>query len=79
MKTIVKLALAVALGATGVAAPAAADTITVTYVAQPYYENVSVAAFDSFAGGSERAGQIVLTTNIGNLGTWCVDLFHTIY
>ena len=85
MKTVAKLALAVTLGVMVFAAPAAADTINVTNVTQPYYEVVSVAGFTTegpnphtFVGGLERAGQIVLTTNIGNIGTWCVDLFHFI-
>jgi hypothetical protein len=89
VKVIVKLAVAVALGVMGFAAPAAAETITVTNVTLPYYETVHVAGFtvgsNTFGGGSagpganEYAGQIVLTTNIGTIGTWCVDLFHYIY
>lgn len=84
MKAIVKLTLAVTLVLLGIAAPAAATTITVTNVTLPFFETVSVAGFTdakghTFTGGSELAGQIVLTTNIGTLGTWCVDLFHTIH
>ena len=30
------------------------------------------------ADGTYPAVQIVLSTNIGALGVWCVDLFHTI-
>lgn len=89
MKTIVKLVLVVAICAMGFAAPAAATTINVTDVEMPYKQALTLSSFDvptspnplvttHFGGGSFNAGQFVLTTNIGLLGAWCIDLFHSI-
>jgi hypothetical protein len=70
----------------GLAAPAAADTIHVSNVQIDYYTSVDVAAFSGGANGDNPftaktetyTGQIKLTTNIGTIGSWCVDIFHTI-
>jgi hypothetical protein len=62
------------------ASPASATIINITDVEVPYYEGVTLSG-GPFAPGSDAigiAGQIVLTTNIGILGTWCVDVFHFI-
>lgn len=68
-------------GALALAAPANA-TVHVTNVQVPYSESVTLHDGIFGAGNSDGigiAGQIVLTTNIGTLGTWCVDLFHVVY
>lgn len=60
--------------------PASATTIHVTDVEVPYSESVTLSG-GIFAPGTDGigiAGQIVLTTDIGTLDTWCVDLFHTV-
>jgi len=59
-----------------------ASAIQITNVQVPYYEAVTLSGGVLGAGTSENigiAGQIVLTTDIGVLGTWCVDLHHIIY
>jgi len=69
-------------------APMASASIVITNVQVPYYEGITLTATGSSPAGlfggighSEAigiAGQIDLTTNIGILGTWCVDLFRDI-
>lgn len=78
VKTLVMQALAIAIGVMALAAPAAATDITVTNVALPYSETVTLSGGMAGVAGNHLAGQIVLTTSIGTIGTWCVDLFHTI-
>jgi hypothetical protein len=75
-----RLAAAGLAGALAFAAPASATTFAVTYVAVPYSEAVTLTG-GTIPTNPENvgiAGQIVLTTSIGTLYTWCVDLFHTI-
>ena len=75
------IAFAFGIGALTIAAPASASPITVTNVQVPYYESVTLHDGVLGAGNSMSigiAGQIDLTTNIGLLGTWCVDLLHHI-
>jgi len=68
-------AMAMVLGS-----PALATIIHVTDVEVPYSESLTLTG-GIFGLGSDSigiAGQIVLTTDIGTLDTWCVDLFHTV-
>ena len=54
-----------------------ADPITVTNVALPYNETVTITG----PGGlnvTAYTGQIQLTTSIGLLDVWCIDLYHDI-
>jgi hypothetical protein len=77
--SIVNLAGAALVGAIALVAPASAAIINVTDVEVPYSESVTLSG--GTLGGPEAigiAGQILLTTNIGVLGTWCVDLYHTV-
>ena len=79
IRSIGNLAAAALAGAMALAAaPASAGPITVTFVQVPYGENVTLSGGLTGAAGTYEAGQIVLTTSIGTLDTWCVDLFHTI-
>jgi len=75
------IATAGLVGALALAQPACASTINVTNVQVPYSEGVTLhgGIFGLGTLGVGIAGEIVLTTNIGILNTWCVDLFHTIY
>ena len=68
-------AIAVAIGLLG-AVPAMATPITIYDVEVNKGEMVSLTApiTDDFA-----FGQIVLTTSVGTIDAWCIDLFHTIY
>jgi hypothetical protein len=79
VKTVHSTTSALAL-ATGllITSPAAATTLNITNVQVPYYESVTL------TGGLDPgtygiAGQIILTTQLGDIGVWCVDLFHVIY
>jgi PEP-CTERM motif len=77
--SIVKLAAAVLAGAMALAAPASATIINITNVQVPFSEGITLTG--GTIGGPEVigiAGQFVLTTDIGTLNAWCVDLFHTI-
>ncbi len=77
--SIMNMAAATLAGAMVFAAPVSATTINITDVEVPYSESVTLTG--GTLGGPDAigiAGQIVLTTNLGTLGTWCVDLFHTI-
>jgi hypothetical protein len=68
-------AMAILLGS-----PASATIVHVTDVEVPYSESVTLSG-GIFGAGTDPigiAGQIVLTTDIGTLDTWCVDLFHTV-
>jgi PEP-CTERM motif len=71
-------AAAVLVAAMALAAPASAAPITVTFVQVPYGENVTLSGGLASADKRYEAGQIDLTTSIGPLDTWCVDVFHTI-
>lgn len=75
MKRIVALtgalALCVGLQATG----AAADQITVTNIAMPYYETLTIDSPIAPTGG--YVGQLVLTTSANQIiDAWCIDLYH---
>jgi hypothetical protein len=77
--SIVNRAVAVLVGAMTLAAPVSATIINITDVQVPFSEGVTLSG--GTVGGPDTigiAGQIVLTTDIGILGTWCVDLYHTI-
>jgi len=77
--SIGKRVAAVLIGAMALAAPVSATIINITDVQVPFSEGVTLSG--GTIGGPDNvsiAGQIVLTTNIGILGTWCVDLYHTI-
>ena len=71
------------------AAPSASAALMITNVQVPYYQGITLTStasspaglFDGTIGSSQAvgiAGQIILTTNIGMLGVWCVDLFRSI-
>jgi len=66
---------------TGAVAPAGATSITISDVGVTYYENVSLTggALGSGTLNAAFSGQINLSSSIGNLGVWCVDLFHEIF
>ncbi len=77
-----KTVIAAAVTACGVALSAApaSGSIIITNVQVPYYESVTLSG-GVFGAGSDNigiAGQIVLTTQDGPLGVWCVDIFHHI-
>lgn len=77
-----------------VSAPTASASIMITNVQVPYSESITLKSTASSPinvsstlslfraiGNTEAigiAGQIILTTNIGMLGVWCVDLFRNI-
>jgi hypothetical protein len=65
---------------TGAAPPAWASSFSISNVTLTDYENISLTggALGSNAMTGVYSGQIDLTTSLGNLGTWCVDLFHEI-
>jgi hypothetical protein len=75
------LAAAAVMGLT--ASASASTTIDITNVQVPYGDYGVTLTGGTLPGPSPYsvylAGQIVLTTNYGLLGTWCVDLFHDIY
>ena len=71
------------------AAPSASAALMITNVQVPYFQGITLTStasspaglFDGPIGSTEVigiAGQIILTTNIGMLGVWCVDLFRSI-
>lgn len=71
------------------AAPSASAALIITNVQVPYFQGITLTSTASsplglFGGGIGStevvgiAGQIILTTNIGMLGVWCVDLFRNI-
>jgi hypothetical protein len=76
--SIVKLAAAVLAGAMALAAPASATIINITNVQVPFSEGVTLTGGTIGSEVIGIAGQFVLTTDIGTLNAWCVDLFHTI-
>jgi PEP-CTERM motif len=76
--SILKLAAAVLAGAMALAAPASATIINITNVQVPYSEGVTLTGGTIGSEVIGIAGQFVLTTDIGTLNAWCVDLFHTI-
>jgi hypothetical protein len=76
--SILKCAAAVLVGAMVATSPVSATTIHITDVEVPYYESVTLTGGTLGLDAIGIAGQIVLTTNFGTLGTWCVDVFHTI-
>ena len=53
-----------------------ADPITVTNVALPYNETVTITG--PGLNVTAYTGQIQLTTSIGLLDVWCIDLYHDI-
>ena len=53
-----------------------ADPITVTNVALPYNETVTITGPE--LNVTAYTGQIQLTTSIGLLDVWCIDLYHDI-
>jgi hypothetical protein len=59
-------------------APTASANIMITNVQVPYYEGITLHGGVIGTEAIGIAGQIVLTTDIGVLGTWCVDLFRNI-
>ena len=78
MRDITLAVAAAAIGLTGLMASsqAHANNIDVTSVAVPYNEIMTITA----PGLSVTAytGQIGLTTSIGPLDVWCIDLYHDI-
>jgi PEP-CTERM motif len=65
------------VGAVGLAATQAhASPITVTNVALPYNEIVTITA--PGLNVTAYTGQVELTTSIGLLDVWCIDLYHDI-
>jgi hypothetical protein len=78
-----KLAAAFCLaGALAAAEPASAGIVHVTNVQVPLYESITLHGGILGSGNHLNvgiAGEIVLSSDIGTLYTWCVDLFHTVY
>ena len=65
----------------GTPPPARASTILISNVGITDFESITLNG-GILGSGTWRgvySGQIDLTTNIGNLGVWCIDLFHDIY
>lgn len=83
MTNLFKLAALALPAALAGAHPAMAGTITDVEV--PYYQGVTLSGgvLEQDTGSSTMdvgiAGQIILTTDTGKLGVWCVDLLHDIY
>ena len=79
LRKLITAALAGGLSALSLAcAPTASASIIITNVQVPYYEGITLTGGSIGSESIGIAGQIVLTTNIGVLGTWCVDLFRNI-
>ena len=76
--SMLKLAAAVLAGVMALAAPASATIINITNVQVPFSEGVTLTGGTIGSEVIGIAGQFVLTTDIGTLNAWCVDLFHTI-
>jgi hypothetical protein len=62
----------------GAALPARASSFSITDVGISDYEQITLTggAIGSGSMTGVYSGQIDLSTSIGNLGVWCVDLFH---
>lgn len=74
MKWLVGLAV-LALAVIAEASGAAADDITVTNIAMPYEEMLTIDG--PIAPTEAYVGQLVLTTTTdGTIDAWCIDLFH---
>jgi hypothetical protein len=79
MKTL--LLAAVALGSfVGAQATPAFASITVTDVEIPYNDVIGINTPSDipYAGGEFYVGQFSLTTSVGQLAAWCIDLYHDI-
>jgi hypothetical protein len=61
------------LAGLGLAGPAFATNLTVTDIELPYNDVLSITGPVS---GSGYIGEQVLTTNLGTIDAWCIDLFH---
>ncbi len=72
------LALAALSGAAtlALATPASADPFTITDIELPYNDLLTI---NSPAFGQGYVGQQVLTTSLGTIDAWCIDLFHDDY
>jgi len=71
-------ALVTGLGVAAVSAPAwAGQTFTVTGVSLA--SNADTVQLDTPVGASTWAGPVLLSTSIGNLVTWCIDIYADIY
>lgn len=70
MRNMLSLAM---IGAFALASPAIAENFTVTDIELPYQDTLTINAPVSVTG---EVGQQVLTTNLGIIDAWCIDLFH---
>lgn len=60
----------------GLAGPASATNLTVTDIELPYNEVLSITGPIS---GTGYIGEQMLTTSLGTIDAWCIDLFHDDY
>jgi hypothetical protein len=72
-KTLLTVVAATGGILTALAPPASAANITVFDIELPYNEVLTI---DTPAFGTGYVGQQVLTTNIGTVDAWCIDIFH---
>jgi len=72
------LTLAALAGAAtlALATPASADPFTITDIELPYNDLLTI---NSPVFGQGYVGQQVLTTSLGTIDAWCIDLFHDDY
>ncbi|WP_173977494.1 hypothetical protein [Magnetospirillum sp. LM-5] len=79
-KSLMIGALALSFGA-ATALPALASPITITNVGITHFEKITLTggALGGATWNGVYSGQIELMTPGGELGVWCVDLFHDIY
>jgi hypothetical protein len=63
------------IGAFAFASPAMAENFTVTDIELPYQDTLTITTPAS-AAETGCIGQQVLTTNLGIIDAWCIDLFH---
>src|ERR1700722_8263465 len=70
MRNILGLAM---IGALAFASPALAGNFTVTDIKLPYQDTLTITNPINVTG---YIGRQVLTTNLGIIDAWCIDLFH---
>jgi hypothetical protein len=70
MRNVLSLAM---IGAFALASPALAENFTVTDIELPYQDTLTL---DAPVLVTAYVGRQVLTTNVGIIDAWCIDLFH---
>jgi hypothetical protein len=67
---------AIAAATMALASPALAENFTVYDIELPYNDSLTL---DAPVSGQGYVGQQVLTTSVGTIDAWCIDLFHDDY